>query len=152
MNIEEIETLPFKQGYFDVIIFADILEHLCDPWATLRTFIPYLSNDGEIIVSIPNVANFVIRKQLLFGKFEYKEFGILDNTHLRFFYLNSARDLILSAGLHIVSEDYSNWNWRFPNLIVNLFGQNEYKMRNYLTHRWPNIFATQFVLYAKKSK
>jgi len=149
-DIENIQVLPFEFGYFDIIIFADILEHLRDPWATLKVFTPYLSHDGEIIASIPNIANFKIRKHLLFGKFEYKEFGILDNTHLRFFNLHSARDLILSAELSIVSEDYSFWNWKFPSLIQRILGSKEYNLRRYITRKWPNLFATQFVLRGKK--
>lgn len=35
-DIEEMDVLPFENGYFDVIIFADVLEHLKDPWAVLQ--------------------------------------------------------------------------------------------------------------------
>jgi 2-polyprenyl-3-methyl-5-hydroxy-6-metoxy-1,4-benzoquinol methylase len=70
---------------FDVIVFADVLEHLPDPVATLYSYRHFLAPGGKILVSVPNIAVWNIRLGLLFGRFEYTATGTLDRTHLRFF-------------------------------------------------------------------
>ncbi len=50
--------LPYKEGYFDCIIYADVLEHLNDPWSLLRTQRRLVKDDGYIVASIPNVAHY----------------------------------------------------------------------------------------------
>jgi len=70
---------------FDYIIFADVLEHLHRPDQVLFEFQKKLKYDGEILVSIPNVAHYDIIHGLFNDKFNYSQVGILDNTHLRFF-------------------------------------------------------------------
>lgn len=89
---------------FDAIIFADVLEHLLDPMAVLRTFVDnHLTEGGTVIVSLPNIANWQIRLNLLAGRFEYQDTGILDRTHLHFYSLKTARSLCEQAGLTVAS-------------------------------------------------
>lgn len=98
----ETDDLPFSAGEFDVIILADVLEHLVDPWETLKKITAYLKDDGHVLVSIPNIRHYrVVRDLVLYGKWEYQEDGILDNTHLRFFTLKETKKLMESAGLII---------------------------------------------------
>jgi 2-polyprenyl-3-methyl-5-hydroxy-6-metoxy-1,4-benzoquinol methylase len=95
-------NLPIENGEpFDLIVFADILEHLYDPLAALRRFRPYLAPNGHIIVSLPNVASWPVRLGLLFGRFEYTESGILDKGHVRFFTRKTAKKLVEGAGFQI---------------------------------------------------
>lgn len=94
---------------FDVIIFADILEHLMYPQAVLDFFLQkYLKEGGKVIVSLPNVANATVRLDLLFGKFDYTENGILDRTHLHLYTKKSARLLLEGAGLRMLKKKYSS--------------------------------------------
>lgn len=87
---------------FDAIIFADVLEHLLDPMATLRDFVnQYLKPGGIVVVSLPNIANWQIRLNLLAGRFEYQETGILDRTHLHFYTRKTAKELCEQAGLSV---------------------------------------------------
>jgi 2-polyprenyl-3-methyl-5-hydroxy-6-metoxy-1,4-benzoquinol methylase len=99
-DLEQFE-FPFRSE-FDYIVLADILEHLRDPIAVLRRAIPSLRKSGKIIVSVPNVANFVVRLSLLFGRFDYVDRGILDRTHLRFFTLRSLKKLLLEASCRTI--------------------------------------------------
>lgn len=101
IDLESEQILPFKENEFDVIIFGDVLEHLRDPLSVLKSFKKYLKKSGRMIISLPNIANWAIRLQLLSGKFEYTSEGILDDTHVRFFTLKTAKDLIRGAGLRI---------------------------------------------------
>jgi len=66
-DVESIELDKEFYNYFDVIIFADVLEHLKDPSSVLKRFIKYLKDDGFLIISLPNIANWRIRLKLLFG-------------------------------------------------------------------------------------
>jgi len=89
---------------FDRILFLDVLEHLAHPERLVRECLPLLKPDGCVIVSLPNIANIIIRLQLLTGRFEYTERGILDNTHLRFFTRQSARRFLHENGYRILEE------------------------------------------------
>lgn len=84
-NIEESQSI-LKQKYFDVIILADVLEHLVDPWTVLEKVCTYLKDDGKLLVSLPNIREIgALVKIALLGDFRYQNDGVLDKTHLRFF-------------------------------------------------------------------
>jgi SAM-dependent methyltransferase len=87
---------------FDLILFADVLEHTTDPRAVIERLLPHLEEDGHVIVSLPNVAAWTVRLGLLAGDFDYQPSGILDDTHLRFFTRESAARLCESAGLEVL--------------------------------------------------
>jgi 2-polyprenyl-3-methyl-5-hydroxy-6-metoxy-1,4-benzoquinol methylase len=90
---------------FDVIVLADVLEHLPDPIGTLRSYLRFLAPDGKVLVSVPNVAVWNVRLALLFGRFEYTATGTLDRTHLRFFTLANLTRALTEAGLRIERID-----------------------------------------------
>jgi 2-polyprenyl-3-methyl-5-hydroxy-6-metoxy-1,4-benzoquinol methylase len=79
------KDIPFKKEKFDIIILADIIEHLRYPEDFVLKLKPLLNKDGILIACIPNIANITIRIKLLMGKWDYKKGGILDRTHMRFF-------------------------------------------------------------------
>jgi len=106
-DVEEIEEPSFPDGYFDVIIFSDVLEHLRRPDLVLINLKRYLKSDGFVIASIPNIARLEYRVKLLFGKFDYGESGILSKGHLRFFTLKTAKKLFETAGYEITKIDYT---------------------------------------------
>ena len=83
---------------FDALVAADILEHLRDPAAVLARASKQLTASAEIVLAVPNVANLFIRLLLLAGRFPYGRRGILDRTHLQFFTLRSALELIRESG------------------------------------------------------
>ena len=100
-NIEEMDTT--RLGHYDAIIFGDVLEHLRNPRAVLEKLSGLLKPGGKILISIPNVANIWVRLNLLFGRFDYTRVGILDETHLRFFTLKTAKQLVVDSGLDVIS-------------------------------------------------
>jgi SAM-dependent methyltransferase len=87
---------------FDAIISADVIEHLKDPLGAVRRLRPFLKEGGRFVISIPNVAHASVRLALLSGRFEYREFGLLDSTHLRFFTRETFERLLEDAGLDLV--------------------------------------------------
>lgn len=97
-----IGRLARKQ--FDKILLLDVIEHLSEPEKILRECRQLLAPHGQIILSLPNVANISVRLALLFGRFNYADRGILDRTHLRFFTRASARRMINESGYRIEKE------------------------------------------------
>jgi 2-polyprenyl-3-methyl-5-hydroxy-6-metoxy-1,4-benzoquinol methylase len=93
----------FDEEEFDVVLFADVLEHLRDPGRVLRRVRPFLPPGGVVIASIPNVAHGSLRIALLAGAFRYQEHGLLDKTHLRFFTRESIQDLFEANG-YVIGE------------------------------------------------
>jgi SAM-dependent methyltransferase len=83
---------------FDAILFADVLEHLRDPAAVLRRVRRLVAEGGVVIASIPNIAHASVRLALLGGSFRYREQGLLDEGHLRFFTREGVQDLFESSG------------------------------------------------------
>lgn len=83
---------------FDVVVAADVLEHLKNPLRTLRAAKKQLRPDGYFVASIPNIAHGSVRLSLLSGQFPYSETGLLDRTHIRFFTLESMERLFEDAG------------------------------------------------------
>lgn len=74
-----------KLGTFDCIVCADVLEHLRDPWKIVKELTALLNDGGQLVISLPNIANIEIIKELMQADFSYRDAGLLDRTHLRFF-------------------------------------------------------------------
>ncbi len=74
-----------RNDKFEVIVAADVLEHLYDPWATLRTVRDILDTDGYVVVSLPHIGHNAVIACILQEDFEYQDWGLLDKTHIRFF-------------------------------------------------------------------
>lgn len=104
MHVDDIERMDVScLGRYDAIIMGDVLEHLRDPHAVLEKMSGLLKPSGKILISLPNVANLWIRLNLLFGNFNYRRVGILDEGHLRFFTLKTAKRLATDSGLDVIS-------------------------------------------------
>lgn len=86
---------------FDIIVFADVLEHLRNPLRVLDEARSLLREGGFALISLPNVAHGAVRLALLQGNFDYQELGLLDDSHLRFFTRRSAEELFLEAGYRL---------------------------------------------------
>ncbi len=103
-DIEKIplDTFGLEKECFDLIICADILEHLYDPWKILHGLRDYLTPDGKILASIPNVQyiNHIIN--FLHGNWKYDDNGLLDVTHIRFFTLNEIAKMFTGTGYNII--------------------------------------------------
>lgn len=92
----------YPQG-FDVIAFADVLEHMYNPWQALRLARELLSERGKCIFQVPNVAHYSIVGGLLSGNFNYADAGLLDITHLRFFTPETFYEACQDAGYKVVN-------------------------------------------------
>ncbi len=92
-----VDELP--EGGFSHIIAGDVLEHLVDPWTSLERLHSCLKPGGKFICSIPNIRTLSFLAKLLFTRrFEYKDSGVLDRTHLRFFARRDIELMFQGAG------------------------------------------------------
>ncbi len=88
------------EGPFQTILCLDILEHLRDPWAVVERLHSGLAPGGAIVASIPNIRNFTALMPLVLrNRWDLRDAGVLDRTHLRFFVRDSAIGLMTSSGL-----------------------------------------------------
>ena len=88
-------------GDFDVVVAADVLEHLADPESMLRQLSEVLSPRGVVMASVPNIAHWYPRLRILLGRFDYERRGIFDAGHLRFFTRRSFERMAKRAGMRV---------------------------------------------------
>lgn len=106
VRVEELSSdLVRAHGPFPVIVVADVLEHLQSPTRLLEQIRPALAPGGVLLLSVPNVAHWFIRLDLLTGKFDYQESGIMDATHLRWFTRDSLTALLDHSGYRVTDID-----------------------------------------------
>ena len=91
----------FADRQFDVVVFGDVLEHLVDPAQALLDAAGLLAPGGAVVASIPNVAHGSLRLALLEGRWQYRDEGLLDRTHLHFFTRSEVMSLVHAAGLAV---------------------------------------------------
>ena len=107
-------------GKFDLILLLDVLEHLRDPWELLKYLVKNnLSTNGTVITSIPNARNHALLFNLFAGRFDYKNSGVLDKTHLRFFTKNGMFKMLEDAGLSIIKHKPTNLNGKSRSSLLN---------------------------------
>jgi len=136
-NVEEITFLPEDGVPYDIIVAADILEHLVSPETVLSKLKAGLKKNGQLIVSLPNVANIYVRMNLFFGRFPYHSKGILDQTHLHFFTLKSMHKLLTKTGWTVESTQVTS----IPIAIVfPLLQKGPFRWMLHLLHFMTRIF------------
>jgi SAM-dependent methyltransferase len=96
----EANPVPFSAtGPIDCVIHGDVLEHLRDPWPVVQRHIRMLSDDGTVLICVPNVEHWSFVAKLLLGTWDYEPTGLFDVTHLRWFSLESMRRQLEALGL-----------------------------------------------------
>jgi methionine biosynthesis protein MetW len=140
-------------GLFDVLLFADVLEHLPNPQAILLLAREALKPGGFVIISVPNIAHWSVRIDIARGRFQYQAYGIMDATHLRWFTAATAKSFVASAGFKITeyratagftlpaNVERRPWRWLPTNYRTRLLRS--------ACRRWPTLFGCQHVLKAE---
>lgn len=147
-DLETVKTLPSEVS---AIVLADVIEHLRDSTTLLQIVRQSLRSDGVLFLSVPNIANITVRLGLLFGIFEYRDRGILDFTHLRFFTMRTIRREVENAGFRIVAIRGSSVPLRLivgwmPELLL----RPGERVLTWITRIWRGLFAYQIILVATR--
>jgi predicted TPR repeat methyltransferase len=148
-DLEKVKVLP---AGLDAIVLADVLEHLRNPSRALALVRAAVKDDGHVFISVPNIANITVRIGLLLGIFEYRDRGILDHTHLRFYTMRTIRREVERAGFHILEVRGSSVPIR---LIVGSFTPEPLlrlgeRILTWITRAWRGLFAYQIIMVARK--
>lgn len=141
-NVEVME-FPWPLESFDALIMSEVLEHLIDPWQTLTRLSSLLKPKAQLLISSPNIASLLVLNELLRGRFDYTESGVMDRTHLRWFTPSTYRQLVESSGFEVescralnISPSAKHWKGRLFNRV---------------THgRYEFLFWKQIAIYAVK--
>ncbi|NWH05662.1 class I SAM-dependent methyltransferase [Desulfobacter latus] len=151
-DIEDLKWIDyFSEKNFDYVIFADVLEHLKDPWGIIDPSVRLLKDGGSLIVSLPNAAHSAVVLGLIQDQFVLNDTGLLDRTHLRFFTFESAKDLCTHSDLFLCearatyraieqTEVYKNYK-NYKNLPEDLVDE-------VLNKAYGDVF--QFIFHMKK--
>lgn len=144
IQIDDVESCEFPTNKYDVIILADVLEHLFDPKRIIERLIPSLKKEGLIICSIPNIRHFkTFYKIFIRGTFKYEDSGLFDFTHLRFF---CKKDMIKLL-------DFPNILKRMTIQSSNKFVKSKASIIDKVTFRIFSEFLTvQYIIVLKNIK
>lgn len=148
----DLDNLPPIPGPdYQVILCGDVLEHTKNPQAVLTHLVASLEPGGRVLVTVPNVGFVLVRLSLLFGRFSYRERGILDRDHLRFFTKQSLRSLLSGANLQVLKfiglppplplvwAGFLRQPWRLTFLMAAGAARG-----------WPSLWAYQLAAEARK--
>ncbi len=129
----DLAGLEKYRGQFDEVVCCDILEHFDDPGAVLTQVSEVLRPGGSLLVAIPNIVHWAIRKAVLQGRWMYTDEGPLDRTHLRFFTLSTAADLLADAGFEVRETG------------VAILAPRPLRWADPVLRRGPTLFSTHFL-------
>lgn len=139
----EVMELPFAPASFDVVLAADVLEHLVDPWATVERLVPLLAPGGLFLASLPNFRNHRAWWPVLFqGDFRYEPAGLRDRTHLRFFCRKNVLALFAGAGLEVEAVEEN----------MGAFGRHHRLLDLLTLRRFHDWFVFQYRVRARKPR
>lgn len=153
VHVADLEKTPastLTSQQFDVVLMADVLEHLRDSAFHIRDVKQLLRPGGRLVMSVPNIAHNGILAQLWCGQFNYTDTGILDNTHVRFFTPHSLRALLEAAGLTIDHSDTVDTGPHHPEFAA-YWQQLPDDLYTLLQHHTPGQ-AYQIIMCASKTE
>jgi O-antigen biosynthesis protein len=142
--------LPWEPGSFDLVVFADVLEHLPDPDRALQRFIPLLSPGGRMVISVPNMRFWSVLLRLIFDRWAHTDHGVRDRTHLRIF---TRRTLVRMVGDHGLQIEALRRNQRLLDDQSNIgrVGAVATRVaRATVGHVAKDLMAYQYVVVARK--
>jgi SAM-dependent methyltransferase len=151
-SVEDEALLAGLPREFDALLLMDVLEHLVDPWTALARLGEHVRPGGTLLVSLPNIACWTVRRALLAGRWEYTRDGLLDRTHLRFFNFDTAQGLIAGAGFTV-----REWWVTMPSvpfagklLALPVTQPLAHRWIEWATRRFPNLCGAQFLFRAER--
>jgi len=137
---------------FDLVVCCDVLEHMTDPDLQLRRVVTAQGPHAQFIVSVPNIAHLWVRLNLLIGRFNYSDRGILDRTHLRFFTRRGLVSMLENAGLEIrwIRPTPVPLELVHPFFLRSWIGRALYGIQQAAVTALPRLLGFQFVCLAQR--
>lgn len=158
VNLPVTGPLPFPPASFDVLVCADVLEHLPDPGATLASLLGFCRPAAAVVISVPNVAYWEARLRLLRGVWRYEPTGLFDSGHLRFLTRDSLLALLADCGLAVETMEPAELPDLAPHVLARVpaalrgVANRSWRVAGNRLARWrPTLFAYQLVCTARQS-
>ncbi len=146
----DTQKLPFKLSQFDMVVSNSMIEHGFFPENTIKEGIEVLKNKGTFIIMVPNIGHWRFRLWLLLGKFPYLENTPTDMLHLRFFTLQSIKELGKKFGLKVKKVAGSSGLW-VSAIYPFFFRISPVKLvYELLTMIYPSLFARYILVVFEK--
>ena len=142
--------LPFAQGEFDWLVFADVLEHLPDPDRVLERCLPYLACDGHVVVSVPNTRFYLVLLRLIADRWAYTDSGVRDRTHLRIFTRGSLLRMLAGHGLQVERLDRNFRLVEDQSQIGRAGALATHVARATVARALPDLMAFQYLALARR--
>jgi 2-polyprenyl-3-methyl-5-hydroxy-6-metoxy-1,4-benzoquinol methylase len=144
------EEFLVAHGPFQTILFADVLEHLPNPGEMLLIARKGLAPGGTIVASVPNVAHFFVRMKLLCGRFDYRDCGIMDATHLRWFTSKTLHSFFSNLGFSVTDHLYTvNTSMHEYNAAPFRWMPFKRDVVKLMVRTFPDLWGCQHVVRAK---
>jgi methionine biosynthesis protein MetW len=146
----DTETLPFADASFGTVVSNSAIEHRFFFDRSLDECVRVLRPGGKLLVCLPNIAHWRCRLWLLLGRFPYLRNSPTDLTHLRFFTIHEAEELLRQRGIKVLERDGSASLWVkefYPSWLRLPVIRDIY---TFLARKWPSMFARDFVLVGRK--
>jgi glycosyltransferase involved in cell wall biosynthesis len=147
-NLEDGIPATVGSG-FDIVIAADVIEHVTHPSRLLRQMAEVVTGDGEILISVPNFGHWYPRLRVASGMFDYDRRGILDETHLRFFSRRSLLRSVRASGIEVLDMRYTGLPFDVLSRGKSLPSRFARRVDRFLLKLRPTLFGYQFVLRAR---
>lgn len=153
-SIEDTKVFDSLSSDYEFIVLADVLEHLVDTGRVLQKLKEIAGVNTKLLVSLPNIACWPMRKQLFFkGDFEYQESGLLDKTHLHFYTHNSFPKMLSQFGWEVLGIEGIVVILPFENKIKSIpfLGKSLVNaIKSFLKKNFPNLAIYHMLAVAKK--
>ena len=150
----EDPKLPFEPGFFDLVVLADVLEHIVEPEVALERAVAWTRPGGTLLVSVPNIAHWQARLTIGAGRWPVEETGTFDSGHLRFFTLERLETLLGAAGLVqvAITPVVPALRNHVPGVQRLPAGGRERLEAAWqaIGRRWPSLFGYQLVARARR--
>ena len=157
VNLSLDDDLPFPPDSFDVVVCADVLEHVAEPAAALATASGLCRPGGAVVISVPNIGYWQARLRLLRGVWRYEPTGLFDSGHLRFLTRDTLVELVAGGGLTVEALQPAEVPGPAPHVLARVpaplrgpVGRSWNALENGLARRRPTLFAYQLVCTARR--
>lgn len=138
----------FKDKQFDCILFADVLEHLTNPMFAVLKARELLTDNGAMVISVPNVCHNDIILRMYYDCFTYTSMGLLDNTHVHFWGFRDFSWFLKEAGMVITKVTDQIMLTGTTEQRINLEGADRDLLAALEKHTLGEVY--QFIVTCKK--
>jgi 2-polyprenyl-3-methyl-5-hydroxy-6-metoxy-1,4-benzoquinol methylase len=151
ITVSTIEEADLPTSAYQVIVLADVLEHLPRPDLVLQRLRAAATPDAVYVISLPNVAHIAARGLLAAGKFPRHDRGIFDRTHLHFFTRDTALELLRAAQLEpiLVATTPVPLEHIWPDRLGPRLLELAMRVQDAAGRAAPRLFAFQWLIVAR---